>query len=134
MVMQTFNFCPNGLVPVTVPREAQQVLSMGGWAFSAKPNVPYQRKFKVVLHGLRWYVNPTTGLYDSTTNPSINARALELFYEDHETWNPFTWVHPHLGSMTCRFSDTVSVPEGIPNSNGLLNPLEITLIHHNPGF
>lgn len=134
MPLETFNFCPNSLVPVTMPRDPQQVLSMNGWSFSAKPTTPFQRRFRVTLHGLRWYTNNTTGLYDSTTNPTINARALELFYERHETWKTFTWVHPHLGSLTCRFGASLTVPEGLPNANGLIGPLEITIIHNDPGF
>lgn len=132
--MATFNFCPNGLVPVTVPREPQQVLSMNGWAFSAKPTTPYQKQFRVKLHGLRWYTDPVTGLYDSATNPTVNARALELFYQEHETWKSFDWVHPHLGAMVCRFQNQLTVPEGIENGGGLLEPLEIVLIQHNPGY
>jgi hypothetical protein len=88
-----------------------------------------QRRFRVRLHGLRWYLNPANDLYDSTTDPTINAHALELFYQDKEMWKPFTWTHPHIGELTVRFAAPVSVPAASPNSDGrILEPLEITLV------
>ena len=50
----TFSFSPNSLVPETLPPEPVQGVSLGGWAFVSKPNIPFQRKFKVTLHGMRW--------------------------------------------------------------------------------
>lgn len=132
--METFTFCPNSLVPETLPREPPSVMSLNGWQFSAKPAVPYQRKFKVTLHGLRWFLDPDTDLYDSFTEPDINAHNLELFYSRHETWNPFNWTHPHLGPLVVRFAAPVSVPKGKENSGGFIDAFEITLIHHNPGY
>lgn len=131
--METFDFCPGALVPVTVPPESGSVKSMNGWEFSSRPNVPYRRIFKVKLYGLRWYLDEND-LYDSTTDPTINARALELFYATHQKWKEFNWTHPHIGSLVCRFNEPVEVPAGLPNSGGNIEELEITLIEHNPGF
>lgn len=134
--MPTFTFAPSRNVPVTLPRDngGATVMSMNGWQFTSKPTTPYQRKFKVTLHGMRWYLNATTGLYDTTTNPTFNARALEIFYEQNEQWNPFVFPHQHFGNLDCRFAAPLQVPEAIPNSNGLIAPFEMTLIHHNPGY
>jgi hypothetical protein len=133
--MDTFNFCPNSLVPVTLPRDQTPIVSMNGWQFTAKPTTPYVRKFKVMLHGLRWLMSSGNGVYDSTTTPTINARALELFYQAHEGWDPFLWQHPHISSpLTVRFAAPVNVPEGLPNSGGWISPVEITFIEHNPGY
>lgn len=130
----TFNFCPNYQVAETLPPEPQQIQSMNGWAFSSRPAVPYQRKFKLTLHGLRWLLN-SDGTYDETTTVTLNARVLEKFYQARGTWDTFTWRHPHLGvDLVCRFASALAVPASIENSNGLLNPLEVTLIEHNPGF
>lgn len=131
--METFNFCPDSLVPETLPRDPAQVLSMNGWTFSARPTTPHQRKFRVKLYGLKWFLE-TDGTYDSTTSPEINAKALEDFYALHETWAPFNWTHPHLGTLVVRFAAPVIVPAGSVNSGGLIEPLEITLIHHDPGY
>lgn len=129
----TFNFCPTSLVPETLPPEPSAIMSMNGWAFSAKPTVPYQKTFKVTLYGMRWYLN-SNGTFDTTSDPTHNARALEQFYETNGVWDNFLWVHPHLGSLTVRFKAAVMIPAGLTNSNGLCAPLEITLLHHNPSF
>lgn len=132
--MDTFSFCPDRMVAETLPRDApQSVMSLNGWQFTARPTTPYQRKLKVTLHGLRWYTQ-ANGLYDTTTNPTFNARLLEQFYEAHETWDPFLFNHPHFGTMTVRFAATLAVPAGLPNSGGLIGPVEVNFIHHNPGF
>lgn len=131
---EVFNFCPTSQVPETLPRELDTVLTMNGWQFTAKPTTPYQRKFRLKLFGLRWILDPVSGLYDSLTTPEINARTLELFYERHEMWLPFDWTHQHLGLMSCRFAAPIVVPAAPQGNNGLIEPLEVTLIHHNPGF
>lgn len=133
--MDLFDFCPDSQVPQTLPPEATKAVSMNGWEFTARPTVPYQKKFKVMLHGLKWFLNPTTGLFDTTSSPTINARRLELFYEAHGQWDPFTWNHPHMGPLTVRFASGVLIPPGTKDSGGLIaDPVEINLIHHNPGF
>lgn len=132
--METWDFCPSRNVPSTLPRElSNPVITLGGWQFSSRPTAPYQRKFRVILHGLRWYLN-SDGTFDKTTNPAFNAKRFEEFYEAHETWNPFVFPHQHLGNLTCRFSSAVTVPAAIADSGGLIEALEVTLIHHNPGY
>lgn len=131
--MVAFPFCPDRLVPETIPPEPVRGTSFNGWTFSSKPKVPYRKKFKVTLYGIRWYLDGA-GLYDSTTNPNFNARALELFYEAHQLWNTFTFTHPHIGVLTCKFDAPVTVPAALPNSDGRCDPIEILLYHDNPGF
>lgn len=129
----TFDFCPDSQVPELLPPDPVQGMSMNGWNFSAKPNVPFQASYKVTLHGLRWHLQ-SNGLFDNTTNPTINARRLEEFYRANGTWDNFTWVHPHIGALVVRFAQTLVIPAGMPNGNGLIEPVEIRLVHHNPGF
>ena len=129
----TFNFCPTTLVPETMPPEPSVIMSLNGWAFSAKPTVPYQKTFKVTLYGLRWYLN-NDGTFNTATDPTRNARVLEQFYETNGAWDNFAWQHPHFGSLVVRFKAAVILPAAIPNSNGLCPPVEITLVHHNPSF
>lgn len=131
---EIFDFCPGRMVPRTKPPAGEtRGISMNGWFFSSKPNVPYQKAFTIKLQGLRWYLQPN-GLYDATTNPGFNARRLELFYERHGTWNNFDFPHPHLGMLRCRFREPIEIPEGIPNSGGLIEAVDIQLVHHNPGY
>jgi len=133
--MDTFNFCPESLVPITLPPDAASAMSLNGWQFTSRPTVPYQKSFQLSLYGLQWILDPVTGLYDSATDVTHNARALELFYEQHGIWAPFYWTHPHIGQLTVRFKSAVSVPEGDQNSGGLIGkPVTVNLIHHNPGF
>jgi hypothetical protein len=132
--MAVFDFCPNSQVPETISPAAAEATSMNGWSFSARPSVPYQRKFKIKLYGLMWYLDPITGLYDELTDLTHNARVLEEFYREHLTWKEFTWTHPHIGVLNVKFAEKVDVPAGIENSGGALEGLEITLIESNPGF
>jgi len=132
--MDTFDFCPSRNVPETLPREApQSTMSLGGWQFSSRPTTPYQKKIKLTLHGLRWYLDGND-LYDALTNPKFNARALEIFYEQHETWSPFILKHQHFGDMTVRFASPVTVPAAEAMSGGFIKPVEVNFIHHNPGY
>jgi hypothetical protein len=126
--VEDFDFSPESQVPETLTRETSNTVTMNGWLFSARPTSPMQRRFRVRLHGLKWYLNDVDDTYDSTTDPTHNARAVELFYEAHEMWNPFTWTHPHLGSLTVRFAAPVNVPAAPPGGDGLLEPLEVTLV------
>jgi hypothetical protein len=116
-----------------MPPDPVKGISMNGWTFTAKPTIPYQRKWKVTLHGMKWFLQ-SNGLFDTTTQPMINARRLELFYQSNGVWDNFSWTHPHLGALTCRFDAAVAVPAGIPNSGGLIEAFEITLVEHNPGY
>lgn len=131
--MAVFSFCPNRLVPETLPPERPKGMSFNGWSFTSRPTTPFQRRFKLTLYGLQWYLAPN-GLYDATTNVNFNAHALELFYRDHEIWRPFDWTHPHFGPMVCKFDAPVIVPAAMPNSNGLIESMEIQMVHDNPGY
>lgn len=131
----TFDFCPNSLVPEMIPPDPTNGMSMNGWSFSAKPTIPFQRSWRITLHGMRWYTNAGTGLFDTTTDPTHNAARLEAFYQANGCWDTFSWTHPHIsGAMTVRFKVPVQIPAALSNSGGVINPLEVTLIQHNPGF
>lgn len=125
--METFSFCPERQVPETLARETSNTVTMNGWMFAARPVSPMQRRFRVRLHGLRWYLN-TDDTYDATTNPTFNARALELFYEEHEQWKTFQWNHPHLGLLQVKFAAPVNVPAAPAGNDGMLEALEINLV------
>jgi len=131
---ETFDFCPERYVPETMPPQPLQGMSMNGWDFTSRPEVPYKRKFKLKLFGLRWYLDEND-LYDAVTNPQFNARRLEQFYEQHQTWLPFYWTHQHIGEqMLVRFAVPLTVPAAPANAGGWLEPLEVQLVHHDPGY
>jgi hypothetical protein len=129
----TFNFASDRHVPETLPPEPIQTVSMNGWTFAAKPKIPYVRKFRLTLYGMRWYLQ-AAGLYDTATNPTFNARLLEQFYQANGTWDNFSYTHPHIGPIQCRFASAVTVPAAIPNSGGLIDAFQLELIEHDPGF
>lgn len=129
-----FDFCPNTRVAEELPPDEQETTSMNGWDFIAKPSIPYRAKWKVTLEGLRWRLNAAgTGL-DLATDPTLNAGRLEQFYRSHRKHVPFNFQHEYRGLVLVRFASPLAVPKAIQNSNGLVAPLEMTLIHHNPGF
>ena len=133
--MATFDFCPDSQVPVMMPREASEGSSFNGWNFAAKPTTPFQRSWKLTLHGLYWVLDDVTGHFDNVTNPTINAKRLEEFYQTHETHEPFDWQHPHIaGTIQVRFKERVEIPAGEMNSNGLIAPFDVMLVEHNPGY
>lgn len=122
------------MVPRTQAPPAQgKGMSMNGWFFSSKPNVPFQKSFIVRLQGMHWYLK-NGGLFDISHNPRYNARRLELFYEQVGCWDHFEFPHPHLGTITCRFKEPLEIPESLVNADGLIDAFEVQLIHHNPGY
>jgi hypothetical protein len=129
-----FDFAPNRMVVKNkAPTTSGKAMTMNGWTFTARPNIPYVRTFSVKLMGMTWYLL-ANGLYDETTNPYFNARRLEKFYEGVQLWDNFDFPHPHLGTLKCRFFAPLDIPEAVPNSGGFIDGFEITLIQHNPGF
>jgi hypothetical protein len=133
-VAGVFDFCPNTHVAEEIPPEEPSAVSMNGWDFVAKPSVPYRRKFKLTLGGMRWYLNAAGDALDLTTDPQHNAGRLLKMYQDNRKWDTFTYDHEYLGTITCRFDAPVSIPKAIQNSNGLVPDFDIQLVHHNPGW
>lgn len=132
--MDTFTFCPDYMVVKTKPPQSDvKGVSFQGWSFSSKPKVPYQKSFTATLQGMRWYLL-ANGLYDEASDTHYNARLLEKFYEAHGMWDPFNFPHPHFGTLVCRFSQPVEVPEGIVNSGGWIDKFDILLVHSDPGY
>lgn len=129
----TWDFCLKTLVVENLPPQQGGGMSMNGWSFSSKPNVPYQYIFKVTVQDLRWYLQ-SNGLYDNTTDTTRNARRFEEFVRTNGNWDAFDFPHPHLGTIKCKFKNLPAVPKAIPNSGGLIDAFEVELIHDNPAF
>jgi hypothetical protein len=131
----TFDFCPLSRVAETMYSEEEvNIVRFNGWEFTGKPNQPLQRKFKVTLVGLRWYLNTAGTALDVTTDPTLNAGRLEQFFQTNRLWDNFTYAHEYLGNMTCRFATPVLVPKALPDSAGRIGSLEVTLVHANPAY
>lgn len=129
-----FDFVPNTHVAEEIPPDEPTATTMNGWDFVAKPSVPYRRKFKVTLSGMRWYLNRAQNSLDVTKDSLNNAGRLLAFYQQNRKWDTFIYHHEYLGAITCRFNAPVTIPKAMPNSNGLVPDFEIELVHHNPGW
>lgn len=131
---KVFDFCPDYMIPETEPpTDHGKGMSMNGWHYAVKPNVPYQKSFTVTLQGMCWYLTGG-GMYDVSMDPRYNGRRLELFYEGHGLWKFFEFQHPHLGLLEVRFALPVKVPKALANSGGLIESFEIKLVEHSPPF
>lgn len=130
----TFDFCPGSRVVEELPGEEPSVMSMNGWAFAPRPKTPYAPSFKVTLYGLRWKLNTEGNSIDQLAFPLMNAGRLRAFYILNRLNGVFAFNHEYLGNILCRFSKPVTIPAAEPNSAGLIKPLEVTLIQHNPAW
>lgn len=128
-----FNFCRKTRVAETIAPEETTIKDFNGWDYTPRPTLPYRRKFKVTLDGLRWYFN-SNGTIDYVTNPEYNAGVLESFYSAHRKHKPFNYQHEWLGLLELRFENPVNIPKAIPNSGGLIESFELMMIHHNPTY
>lgn len=133
MAEYNFNFCPNTRVAEVIAPQEAEIQDFNGWDYTPTPVLPYRRRFKITLSGLRWYLSDFGGL-DFFTDQEHNAGLLEQFYADHRKHKPFNFVHEYLGLLEMRFDSPVSVPKAIPNSGGLIDSLEIQTIHHSPSY
>lgn len=134
-----FDFVPNSHVAEEIPPEEAAAVSMNGWEFTSRPAVPYRRKFRLTIGGMRWILKPRVGYpllveLDLLTTPEINAGRLLEFYKANRTFDSFTYPHEFLGDLTCRFAEPVRIPKALPNSSGLVPEFELVITHHNPSF
>lgn len=129
-----FDFCTTSRVITELPPEEPSAISFNGWEFTSAPATPYRRGFLVKLHGLRWYLNSAGDALDVTTDPEHNAGRLQNFYRTNRQYGTFDLDHEYLGTIVCRFSAPVTIPAALPNSDGLVEALEVKLLHYNPGY
>lgn len=127
-----FDFCTASRVAEIIAPDELEIRDFNGWDYTPVPYLPFRRKFKVTLEGLRWYLGD--GELDFDADPEHNAGRLEGFYVQHRMYKPFEFQHEYLGNLELRFAEPVSVPKALPNSNGLIDALEIMMVHHNPSY
>lgn len=129
-----FDFCETSRVAEEIPPDDVKATSMNGWDFSAKPKIPYRATFKVVLYGMKWYLNEDGDELDTDTDPEHNMGRLRSFYLTHRLWDSFLYDHEYLGQIRVRFDKSLRFPPAIGDSDGKVEAYELTLIHHNPSF
>lgn len=130
--METFNF-PYHRVSTDYPESSTRIQFGKGWEFASAPDAPDQRIFKLSFRGFKYYVNPSTGEIDTTTNANVNnLAALEAFYQAHRQHGKFIYPHPVYGNVVVRFRTPLRIPEGRPGGNGVVEDFTIELIEQ-PG-
>lgn len=132
MAEKVFDFCTESRVIKEIAPDEASPVNLNGWEYAVKPSNPYQRSFSAKLYGLRWYLGSTT--LDLSTDKIHNAGRLLKFYEEHRLYKPFTLHHEYLGPIKCRFKSAVNLEPGVDNSNGLIEEVEIMMLHVDPRF
>lgn len=130
--MEIFDFCTDTRVIEEIAPDERGSIAFNGWEATIKPTEPYRRTFKVTLSGLRWYVDPKQ--LNVATNPEKNAGRLLDFYQRHRLYKEFRLHHEYLGPIVCKFKSPVNVPKAIRDSGGLIDDVEIMMIHSNPRY
>lgn len=131
-MLETFDFCENSrVIKEIAPKEAEPI-DFNGWDFSVRPVLPYRRSFVVTLYGLRWSLG--IGTLDLSGNHGNNAGRLLKFYRDHRLYKSFLLNHEYLGPIECRFMQPVNIEPALVNSGGLIEALDISMVHHNPSY
>lgn len=123
--MDIFDF-PYHTVRTEYPKSSDSMQLGGAYEFVAKPVAPDQRVFVLTFPTMQYYL-ASNGTVDTTTNPQINYRVLQLFYEKQRLYQTFTYPHPVLGNIVVRFAEPLQDPEGIPGGNGAVKQFEIKL-------
>lgn len=124
--MATFDF-PYHQVETEYPETGTRVKLGGSYTFTAAPDAPGQRIFTLKFETMCYRVT-AGGVIDATTQPQLNAAALEAFYKAHELWKTFDYVHPIYGTLKCKFNKPLKIPKGKVRGNGWLEAFDLELI------
>ena len=124
--MQTFTF-PNHQWATDYPETGVRVQLGGNYTFSAGPDAPPARSFKLYFTGFKYYV--ADGVVDKVTNAAVNNMgALEDFYAAHFLHESFVYPHPVYGDIVCKFNKVLRIPKGIKGGDGMVEDFELELI------
>lgn len=118
----------NFLFETQYPESGTRLQLGNSWTFTAPPDAPDQRIFKLTLQGLRFYVEEDGTTIDTDTEPTRNAGRFDAFYQRHRLWKSFTFNHPQFGPLEVKFHKPLNLPKGIKGGNGLLPEFDIELV------
>ncbi|MGH6971259.1 MAG: hypothetical protein ACREEQ_06575 [Caulobacteraceae bacterium] len=124
--MDTFNF-PYHLVSHTYPKG--DAFQFGrGYQFSAVPQLPQQRTFRLTFKAMVYYLK-ADGTIDDTTNAELNMQTMIEFYEAHRGVD-FIYPHPAYGNLTVQFAvgQTFETPKPLEGGNGVTDGFEVFVI------
>lgn len=124
--METFTFALYSVSPGQYP--TGDVLTLGkGHQVGVKPLLPIQRTHVLEFSALKWFQD-VDGTFVNDATPTQNILALIEFYERHQMWKRFIFVHEVYGSMIVRFKEPFSPPKALPGGTGWTAPFELTFI------
>lgn len=126
MATKTFDF-PYHKVRTTYPASTTRVQMGNSWEFVSAPKAPDQRTFELIFRGMQYFVK-SNGEIDRTVNTQRNMALLEDFYQEHQQWKSFYYVHPVHGTVTVRFMDPLDIPAGIDGGSGVVEEFQIKFI------
>jgi hypothetical protein len=123
--MAVFNF-PYHTFETKYPASGTQIQMGRSYTYTAPPEAPDQRKFRLKFRAMKYFV--ANGTVDPTTEPEINLAALENFYQLHKMHATFTYIHPVYGQLACRFNKPLSIPSGTIGGDGVVENIEVELV------
>jgi hypothetical protein len=130
--MERFNF-PYHSFSTDYPVNGAKVQLGNSYEYASQPSAPPQRVFRLYFPSMIYYMTaavdansyPTPNV---TLNPTLNMGKMEAFYNAHELWKTFEYVHPVYGLKLVRFKEPLKIPAGNPGGDGTVQPFTIELI------
>lgn len=104
--MDTYDF-PYYVLEDRFPESSVKMSFGGGYEFASKPKAPDQIIF-VLNYETMVFIESSPGTLDLSTNGKVNMGKLRKFYVDHRLYEPFSFPHPILGTVTVRFNKPLS--------------------------
>lgn len=126
MPLEEFDF-PFHRVETSNPDTGTRVQLGGSYVFTAAPNSPDQRTFKLFFPAMKFYTD-NNGDLDSAIEPQKNMLALIEFYAEHKLHKSFLYDHPVHGEVTVKFRTPLTEPKGIPGGTGVTESFEVELM------
>lgn len=119
--------CEYFTVQTRYPQSGTQVRLGNSYMYTAPPVAPDQRTFIVKVQGMQYFVN-SNGTINTTLQTGRNMAVLEQFYNDHKMYMSFDFDHPVYGTLKCKFSRPLEIPEGFIGGNGILPAFDLEFI------
>lgn len=126
MALETFNF-PYHLFSTQNPESGLRISLGNNYTFTSPSESPDQRSFTLRFAAMQFFLD-SEGNIDENEEPEINMMTLIRFYQAHKLHKSFIYPHPIHGELEVKFNSPLNEVEGIPNGNGVTQPVEIQLI------
>jgi hypothetical protein len=99
----------------------------GSYLFTATPDSPDQRMFKLGFQAMQFFTD-SDGSLNSATEPAINMKRLIDFYQTHKLHKSFNYNHPVYGIVEVKFNKPLPEPKGAGFGYGVVEAFEVELV------